>query len=203
MKHPAKVRFIGDSEHYKRTKGEGRVLVIDQSIHFDEDGNTLEEGPIASHVTEESNPQDFVYSFAVGKLYPAYFLEFWQGERTSLHVKNNLGEITDFNHLEDFEVVKDVDDVLNTKEAIVRCITHKFDDKLFDLNCGNEYVAIGVTNKQFSDFDYLVVDESHDCYFYPAAYFEVISDPYGLLDKETGQYVYDWPSLFYDGEEDN
>jgi len=85
---------------------------------------------------------------------------------------------------------------------IVRCITHKFDDKVFGLNYGNEYIAIGVTDKQFSDFGYLVMDESHDCYFYSSDYFEVVSDPYGLLDKASGQYVYDWSSLFYDGDEE-
>lgn len=40
--------------------------------------------------------------------------------------------------------------------------------------------------------------EDYDCYFYSADYFEVVSDPYGLLDKASGQYIYDWSLLFYD-----
>ena len=37
--------------------------------------------------------------FTKGKLYEAYFIEYWEGERTSLHVRGNDSTITDFDHL--------------------------------------------------------------------------------------------------------
>jgi hypothetical protein len=197
-KHPAIVRFVGNPENYRQNKnGNERVSVLDQPLQFDRDGYSLNKGPIFSHEIENNgNPIEYVNCFNVGTLYPAYFLEFWQGERSSLHVKNNLDEITGFNQIEDFEIIEDLDHVLNKNEAIVRCSTHKFDGKEFSLNYGKEYIAIGVTDKQFSDLDYLVMDESSDCYFYSSDYFEIVRDPFELLDKSNGQYVYDWASRF-------
>lgn len=66
------------------------------------------------------------YRFINGHLYNAYFLEYWQGERTNLHVKGEDGEVSDFNPFDDFEVIEDCDNVLNDHEAIVRCVTHDY-----------------------------------------------------------------------------
>ena len=65
--------------------------------------------------------------FTKGKLYEAYFIEYWEGERTSLHVRGNDGTITNFNHLEDFEIISDEGNLLNDYEATIQCITHKYD----------------------------------------------------------------------------
>lgn len=130
--------------------------------------------------------------FTHGKIYDAYFLEFWQGERKSLHVRGNDGKISDFNSIDDFEIIEDRDNVLNNYEAIVRCINHKFDDQLFDLNFGKEYRTIGIIDSDTMGFCYLVMDESYDCYFYSPEFFEIVADPYNLLDRENGQHVYMW-----------
>lgn len=124
--------------------------------------------------------------FSYGTLYEAYFLEYWQGERTSLHVKDNRGEITDFNPFEDFEIISDEDNVLNTYEAIVECLTHNFDDKLFDIKYGKQYKALGMDKDGY----YLIMDESYDCYFYPAGYFKIIDDKFDLLSHRTLYYNY-------------
>ena len=98
----------------------------------------------------------------------------------------------DFNPIEEFEIVSDDDDVLNRHEAIVRCVTHSYDAKLFDLNYGKEYKAIGF-NK---DGLLLVMDESFDCYFYPRKAFEIISDKYAVLDITSNDPIYDWENTF-------
>mgnify|MGYP003191817326 CR=1 FL=1 len=67
--------------------------------------------------------------FTKGKLYEVYFIEYWEGERTSLHVRGNDGTITDFNHLEDYE-------------ATVQCITHEYDHLICGITFGKEYKAI-------------------------------------------------------------
>ena len=116
--------------------------------------------------------------FTYGKEYEAYLLEYWQGKRISLHARGDDGEITDFNTFESFEVISDEDNVLNLYEAVVECITHRFDDKLLDIKYGKRYKAIG----RDKDGMYLVMDESHDCYFYPPQDFKIIEDEHGILD---------------------
>lgn len=134
------------------------------------------------------------YRFINGHLYNAYFLEYWQGERTSLHVKGEDGEVSDFNPFDDFEVIEDCDNVLNDHEAIVRCVTHDYDEKLFDLTYGHKYKAIGFDiNGMF-----LVMDDSYDCYFYPCNKFEIVKDPYGVLDSSISLPVYDWENTHKD-----
>lgn len=117
--------------------------------------------------------------FTNGKLYKAYFIEYWEGERTSLHVRGNDGTITDFNHLEDFEIISDEGNLLNNYEATVQCITHKYDHLICGITFGKEYKVIG----RDSDGHYLVLDESNCCYFYPNDVFKIIDDPYGILTK--------------------
>lgn len=119
------------------------------------------------------------------------------GEACSIHVKNNDGEIVDFVPLEDFYIFEDIDSVLNYKEAVVRCISKQFENTLLDIKYGKEYKAIGITRKHFNELEYLVMDESQDCYFYPHNYFEIIEDTNGVLDLRTGVYVYD-SSIFMD-----
>lgn len=119
--------------------------------------------------------------FTHGKTYEAFFLEYWEGVRDSLHVRGDNGEITDFNHFEDFTVVSDEDNLLNEYEAIVRCVTHDYDDDLLDLNYGKEYKAIG----RDKDGYYLVMDESYCCYYYDPTDFEIIEDKHGILSRTS------------------
>lgn len=98
-----------------------------------------------------------------GKTYEAYFIEYWQGERCSLHVRDDSGKITDFHPLEDFEIISDPEDILNFHEAVVECCTHNLDHDFHGLKFGNKYKAIGRDRNGM----YQVMDESSDCYFYP------------------------------------
>lgn len=77
--------------------------------------------------------------------------------------------------------MEDVDNVLNTHEATVRCITHEYDNELFDLTYGKKYKAIG----RDRDGLYLVMDDSHDCYFYLPTCFEIVSDEYDILSHRS------------------
>ncbi len=124
--------------------------------------------------------------FTQGKEYDAFFLEYWGNNRNSLHVRGDNGKISDFNHFEEFEVLEDTQNLLNNYEATVRCITHRYDQKLFDLTYGKEYKAIG------QDWEglYLVQDDSKDCYFYRAEDFEIIDDPHGILKQRSMYYSY-------------
>lgn len=112
-------------------------------------------------------------------MYEAYFIEYWEGERTSLHVRGNDSTITDFNHLEDFEIISDEGNLLNNYKATVQCITHKYDHLICGITFGKEYKVIG----RDSDGHYLVLDESNCCYFYPNDVLKIIDDPYGILKK--------------------
>ena len=124
--------------------------------------------------------------FINGKCYESFFLEYWQGERDSLHVRGEDGEITDFNPFSDFEVISDEDDLLNDHEDIVRCLTHQHDDLVSGLTYGKEYKAIG----RDKDGLYLVMDDSYDCYFYPPDIFEVLEDEHGILNRQSVYYSY-------------
>lgn len=124
--------------------------------------------------------------FTQGEVYSAYLLEYWQGERNSLHVKGNSGRISDFNPFEDFEVVEDDDDVLNLHEATVRCVTHIHDELIGGLTFGKEYKVIG----RDRDGLYLVKDDSSDCYFYPPGFFEIVLDEHDLLSHQSIYYSF-------------
>ena len=115
--------------------------------------------------------------FTAGACYEAYFLEYWEGERNSLHVKGDDGKITDFNPFSDFEVLSDEDGVLNTYEAIVRCHDGSYDNDGLGITLGKEYLAIG----RDKDGMYLVMDNTYCCYYYPSGAFEVVDDPHGIL----------------------
>ncbi|WP_288868414.1 hypothetical protein [uncultured Parvimonas sp.] len=134
-------------------------------------------------------PAEVVYigystkEFTNGKMYEAFFVEYWQGERRSLHVRNNFGEITDFNPFEDFEIVSDIDNLLNFHEAIVKCIN---DSDFSDIEYGKTYKAIGRDKNGM----YLVMDESYDCYFYHSDCFEVIEDKFEILKKQSVYYSF-------------
>ena len=122
--------------------------------------------------------------FTTGNEYEAFFLEYWQGVRHSIHVRDNYGEISDFIPFEDFKVVSDEDNVLNLYEAIVKCISHKYEDTISGLIYGKEYTAIGCDK----DGLFLVMDESFDCYFYPSDIFEVINDEHSILKRNSVYY---------------
>ncbi len=127
-----------------------------------------------------------VLQFTKGKDYHAFFVEYWQGVRDSLHVKGNDGRIDDFNPLADFEIISDPDNVLNNYEAIIRCVSHDFDEDILSLTYGKTYKAIG----RDQDGLYLVMDESCDCYFYSPNLFEIIDDPHRILDRESVYYSF-------------
>lgn len=126
--------------------------------------------------------------FTKGQIYNAYFVEYWQGVRNSLHVENNSGKITDFNPFEKFEIVCDPENVLNFNEAIIKCITRRYEkDKLLGrLTFGKEYKAIG----RDKDGLYLVMDDSWDCYFYPPNCFKIICDANKILQKQSVYYSF-------------
>lgn len=125
--------------------------------------------------------------FTPEKEYEAYFVEYWEGKRESLHVLADDGKIHDFIPLSDFEIISDPHNVLNFYEAKVKCITHRFDDELFDITYGKIYSAIGRDRNGM----YLVMDESYCCYFYDSEDFEIIDDPHGILSRESVYYSYD------------
>ena len=115
---------------------------------------------------------------------------FWKGTCiTSLHVKGEDGQISDFIPICDFDIIEDRDDVLNTYEATVKCIT-----QWCNLTYGKEYKAIGYNTSD----SLLVMDDSDDCYFYPREYFEILEDNHGILDKERAFPVYDWSHTHVD-----
>lgn len=124
--------------------------------------------------------------FTTRNLYEAYFLEYWQGKRNSLHVSDNSGKVTDFNPFEDFEIVSDEENLLNTYEAIVRCISHNYDGLTGGLTYNQEYKAIG----RDKDGMYLVMDDSYDCYFYPSNVFVIIDDRFEILSHRSVYYSY-------------
>lgn len=128
--------------------------------------------------------------FTHGKCYEAFFLEYWEGKRDSLHVRGDDGRVTDFNPFEDFTVISDERNLLNTYEAIVRCIDPDEDDD-FDLKYGHEYKAIG----RDKDGLYLVMDETACCYFYEPDCFEIVEDKHGILSRQSVYYS------FYGGDE--
>ena len=168
MQKPAIVKFIGKEADY-------RIGCEESNYFFCRD--------CASVQSCDKEPQ---YLFTGGRCYKAYFLEYWEGKRNSLHVCGNDGEIHDFIPFEDFEVIRDADNVLNYYEATVRCITHDYDDELLDLTYGKTYKAIG----RDADGMYLVMDESYCCYFYPAQDFEIVDDPHDILSHQSCYYSY-------------
>ncbi len=122
--------------------------------------------------------------FTRNKQYEAYFLEYWEGIRNSLHVRGNDGQITDFNEFEKFTVLSDEDDLLNTYEAEVLCLTHRYDDPICGLTYGKTYKAIGRDRDGF----YLVMDDSYCCYFYRPEWFRVLKDDHGILSRQSVYY---------------
>lgn len=135
---------------------------------------------IVKYIGDESD------RFIKGKCYEAFFLEYWEGDRDSLHVRGEDGEITDFNLFSDFEVISDEDNLLNDHEATVRCLTHDYDDLVSGLTYGKEYKAIG----RDKDGLYLVMDDSYCCYFYSPDIFEVVEDEHGILERRSVYYSF-------------
>ena len=113
--------------------------------------------------------------FINDKLYKAFFLDFCQGTRDALEVEAEDKSLITFLPLSDFEIISDEYDVLNKKQAIVKCITPNRED----LQIGKEYVAIKAKNDYF-----YVLDDTRDCYYYPKSYFIVIEDTANILKSE-------------------
>lgn len=172
MKKAAIVKFVGDPEYYRIGCKESEFAYCRDCERFG-----------------ENCKRNTKCMFLKGHLYNAYFLEYWQGERTSLHVKGEDGVISDFNPLYDFDIIEDRDDVLNTYEATVKCIS-----QWCNLTYGKEYKAIGYDTSD----SLLVMDDSYDCYFYPKECFEILEDNHGILDKERALPVYNWSNTHVD-----
>lgn len=168
MSMPAVVKFIGNEEQY-------RLGCDDLCCFYCRD--------CEKHGTCQKTVQSL---FTFGKLYSAYFVEYWQGKRNSLHVQGNDSDIHDFVPLEDFEILSDSDGLLNDYEATVRCITHAYDDGFFGLTYGKNYTAIG----KDQDGLFLVMDDSYDCYFYSADCFEIVEDKHGILSRQSVYYSF-------------
>ena len=168
MKTPAKVKFIGDPKKYTYR-------------HNSWDPKT--------DIFREYDEYSY---FDKGKIYEAFFLEFLQGDRISLYVRANSGNIEHFVHIKDFEVIEDSDNVLNMFEAIVRSKEDCREGTIFGIIEGQEYRAIGLGRNIFSNLAYFVMDESYDNYFYPSELFDIISDPNEILDPLKGIYVDEW-----------
>jgi hypothetical protein len=128
-------------------------------------------------------PNTKIPMFTLGKTYEAYFLEYWEGERNAIHVRGNDGEIRYFVDFNNFEIVRDEDNVLNHYEAIVKCIasSSEEDDEYLETTVGKEYKAIG----RDKDGYYLVMDNTYNCYFYEPCLFEIVSDPHGILREQS------------------
>lgn len=169
MLNPAKVKFIGNGNNYKLGCKESQFM-------YCRDCDKKDCGMVTKN------------RFVFGTIYNAYYLEYWQGKRNSLHVKGEDGVIDYYIPLSDFEIVSDEDNVLNNYEAVVKCVVHDYDNELFELNYGKEYKAIGVNNQGL----YLVLDESYDCYFYPSTAFDIVNDTHNILNKEKHYPIYDW-----------
>ena len=90
-------------------------------------------------------------------------------------METESGEILSFVDACDFEIVSDEHNVLNNKQAIVRCVQ---DTGRMDLQVGKTYIALkqDKTKRMF-----YVLDDSSDCYYYPKALFIVLEDEYNLL----------------------
>ena len=168
-KNPATVRFIGDEEYY-------RYRICDDDFKYCRD----------SECDTKCCDKPPVYQFIKGKTYPAYFLEYWEGVRDSLHVRGEDGEVDDFIDFSDFEVVEDVDNVLNTYEATVRYIGSS--PVQISTEYGHEYKALGYRDNG----TILVLDDSGCCYFYSPSDFEIIEDAHGVLDKTRTPPIYAW-----------
>ena len=165
MTRPALVKFLGNEEDYRLGCDETGWLFCCQC-------------PFVSTCNKKSQ-----YKFKKNHMYKAYFLEYWEGVRNSLHVEGEDGIIQDFIPLEDFEVIEDVDNVLTLDEALVKCIVHTAEPDL-ELKYGHIYKAIG----QDKDGMYLVMDESYCCYFYPSDYFEIVEDEKRILSCQSVYY---------------
>ena len=182
MKKTAVVRFIGNEQDHVMKYGKTcrRCIMTEHNKNPDCDADGKRNG--------------VRFQFKYGHLYNAYFVEYWEADRINLHVKGEDGEVDYFKKLQEFEIVSDEDNVLNANEAIVRCITHDFDDDFVYITYGKEYRVLGF-NKNGA---YLVMDDSHMCYFYSPKFFEVIRDDHGILDTEKSHPVYDWKNTHID-----
>lgn len=139
--------------------------------------------------------KDYDGRVTTGKKYLAFLNEHWSGERCNLHIQDNSGQIRDRYMLPDFEVLFDVDHVLDYEMAAVKCVRIPEFPGFFALTLGNIYPALGIGHGSMKG-KYLVMDNSGDDYFYLAELFEIVSDPGGILNYQTGFRVYDFDRMF-------
>ena len=172
MRRPAKVKFIGNPYDYK-------LACVNSNYKYCRDCD------------KRNCNLDTLFNFEKNKIYNAYFLEYWQGYRDNLHVKGEDEEVNDFIPFGDFEVIEDTDNVLSTKEAIVKCISHNYTNELLGITYGKEYRAIGIDRYG----RYLVMDDSRDCYFYLPTMFEIVKDEHNILNPAKSLPIYDFKNF--------
>lgn len=118
-----------------------------------------------------------------GKYYNALFLEYMGIKRNNLWIINDLGKAEYFYNFDDFEVIKDEDEILRNKYAMVKCIKDHN-----GLTVGKNYHAIGKNNT-----DYLIFDDWFDSTLYEKNLFIVISDEHNILSND--EIVYDFDNI--------
>jgi len=131
-------------------------------------------------------------AFIEGSLYEAYLLSSFTGEYDRLYVCEESGCI-DASELKDFEVVSDPDNVVATQVARVRCLSSS--QSLFGCQAGKTYDCTGTSKSRHEDdeeFSYYVMEEDGDIMPYPPSVFEIVSDPYNILDVNDPLEIYWW-----------
>ncbi|RQD71340.1 MAG: hypothetical protein D5S00_02315 [Tindallia sp. MSAO_Bac2] len=151
-----------------------------------------------------------------GRSYKAYALDYCNNELKCLYIKDETGEITGWHDFDEFDVLEDIDNVVNPEtlgKAIVRykgksivtkeewersCYWYPFlwseDEKSrgTDLFYGQDYIAIGIGYMLYETLVYHVLTEEGYTYPYDARLFNIISDPDGILNPETGKRVFNF-----------
>ncbi|MDD3242463.1 MAG: hypothetical protein PHD32_01915 [Eubacteriales bacterium] len=131
-------------------------------------------------------------NFTLGRVYPAYFLEYSRGRRSALHVSCDGGTVFCGAPLERFEVILDLDGALTTPEAVVRCVK----PARGSLTPGRMYRALGYERGRDGSPVYLVEDDSGRSQFYPAQCFEILVDHQSVLAVGSGIEIYAYERLF-------
>lgn len=118
-----------------------------------------------------------------GKYYNALFTEFLGEKRNNLWIINDQGVPEYFYQLEDFDIIKDEDEILKDKHAIVLCKS-----SVLGITEGRKYKAIGTNGT-----DFLVCDDWFKTTYFPKEFFEIIEDKDNVLSLDF--MAYDWSQI--------
>lgn len=116
-----------------------------------------------------------------GKHYNALFVEFFGIKRNNLWIINDLGEKEYFYQLEDFDIIKDIDEVLSDKRATLLCNKSEL-----GITEGKKYRAIGK-----NETDFLICDDRLQTTFFPKELFEILEDEHNILSDDFIAYNWD------------